>query len=164
VLFCSAVDVCCQLPWVLDNIFSKDREADEERERETEREKHIFAHTMGETGRVACSTWTIPRILPPAIKRVLAEKLVHFHFPTGVHYEGRCPAAWRHGSLLCESPAAWKQEARRLGRKKGRAVASKRRNSKRKEIKERLVKEIGAEEFRKIVQSDIQKREGACRT
>lgn len=52
------------------------------------------------------------------------------------------------------------QEAKRLGRKRGRAVTSKRRNFKRKEMKERLVKEIGAEEFRKMVQNDHRKREG----
>lgn len=80
------------------------------------------------------------------------------------HHVGRFLAARHHGLCPVNLPlAACKQEARRLGRKKGRAVASKRRNSKRKEIKERLVKELGVEEFRKIVQSDIQKREGACR-
>lgn len=43
-------------------------------------------------------------------------------------------------------------------------MTSKRRNSKRKEMKDRLVKEIGAEEFRKIVQNDYRKREGASTT
>eukprot|EP00903_Cladosiphon_okamuranus_P009581 g9123.t1 len=73
-------------------------------------------------------------------------------------------------ALLRQQPAAdkWrkrrqtkaeKREIKRLGRKRGRAVTSKRRNSKRKEMKERLVQEIGAEEFRKMLQNDHRKRE-----
>lgn len=47
-----------------------------------------------------------------------------------------------------------------MGRKRGRAATSKRTKSKRQDAKERLVKEIGIDEFKKILQSDKREKEG----
>ncbi|CAM9953787.1 unnamed protein product, partial [Hapterophycus canaliculatus] len=54
---------------------------------------------------------------------------------------------------------AEKRNTKRLGRKRGRASTSNRAKCKRKETRQRLVKEIGIDEFRKIVQNDRREKE-----